>query len=197
MADPTYLTELEAINMMQTAIGNPPFAALGGTNRDEVLAEAILDEASRDVQLEGWVFNTELKVTVTSDGSGFITLPTNTIQIDAWHPGNDWTFRNGKLYDRFNHTDVFALSTDFLVNFTYLFEWVKLPEVARNYTAKTAIHMFVERVGGSEKRSLWARREELFGRTRMLREEGLNRDRTMLDKLPQARLGRRGIGFVA
>ena len=63
-------TELESINIMLAAIGEAPINSLTGTLPvDARLAQSTLTEVSKEVQSEGWSFNTEIDVTLTRDVS--------------------------------------------------------------------------------------------------------------------------------
>ena len=63
-------TELESINIMLAAIGEAPVNSLTGTLPVDVkIAQETLTEVNKEVQSEGWAFNTEIDVTLTRDGS--------------------------------------------------------------------------------------------------------------------------------
>ena len=71
-------TELEAINIMLAAIAEAPINSLTGTLPvDAVTARSTLAEFNKEIQSEGWSFNTETDVTLTRDGSNQISLPAN------------------------------------------------------------------------------------------------------------------------
>ena len=60
-------TELECINIMLAAIGEAPINSLVGTLPvDARIAQSTLTEVNKSVQSEGWSFNTETDVTLTS-----------------------------------------------------------------------------------------------------------------------------------
>ena len=76
-------TELEAINIMMAAIGESPINTLTGTlPADVVMAQSTLTEISKEVQSEGWSFNTEIDVTLTRDASNQIALSQDILRID-------------------------------------------------------------------------------------------------------------------
>ena len=57
-------TELESVNIMLAAIGESPVNTLTGTlPADVVMAQSTLTEVNKEVQSEGWSFNTEIDVT--------------------------------------------------------------------------------------------------------------------------------------
>ena len=76
-------TELESINIMLAAIGEAPVNSLTGTLPVDVkLAQSTLTEVNKEVQSEGWSFNTEIDVTLTRDGSNHVSLGTDVIRVD-------------------------------------------------------------------------------------------------------------------
>ena len=77
-------TELESVNIMLAAIGESPINSLTGTLPvDARLAQATLTETNKDVQSEGWSFNTEIDVTLTRDAvSKQIALSTDVLRVD-------------------------------------------------------------------------------------------------------------------
>ena len=76
-------TELQAINIMMAAIGETPINTLTGTlPADIVMAQSTLTEVNKDVQSEGWSFNTEIDVTLTRDGSDHIARSADIFRVD-------------------------------------------------------------------------------------------------------------------
>ena len=60
MPKPTSMTELEAVNVLLTTIGETPVNTLTGNQvTDVTIAKQVLNEISREVQAQGWHFNTE------------------------------------------------------------------------------------------------------------------------------------------
>ena len=62
---PTLTTKLETVNSMLGHIGETPVNSIADTNALPVsaaMAVTIVDEVSREVQAEGWHFNTENNV---------------------------------------------------------------------------------------------------------------------------------------
>ena len=70
MTKPTKMTELEAVNVLLTTIGEAPVNTLTGNQvTDVTIARQVLNEVSREVQSQGWYFNTENGVTLTPDNN--------------------------------------------------------------------------------------------------------------------------------
>ena len=79
----TATTELEAVNIMLAAIGEAPINSLTGTVPVDVrLAQSTLNEVNKEVQSEGWSFNTEINVELTRDGDDQVALASNVLRVD-------------------------------------------------------------------------------------------------------------------
>ena len=80
------MTELQAVNMMLTTIGEQPIANLNDKAglQDASIAQDILHNTSRQVQSRGWIFNTDLQVTKTPRSSdNQIPVASNILRIDT------------------------------------------------------------------------------------------------------------------
>ena len=102
--------ELPAVNQILASVGQAPVTTLDHTHPDVAIAYDTLIQISREVQAEGWTFNTEYKVKLTPDTNDQIAYPSNVLQMnlsDGEGYGSKAAIRkNDKLYDRVNHTDI-------------------------------------------------------------------------------------------
>jgi hypothetical protein len=135
-------TELDENNLILSMAGEPPISSLSSSNADSLIAQQLLDEASREVQMEGWYWNSENGRTFQRDGNDKIPLPENLLKIDAPLAGRtssgaltssygNYVERNGILYDLDEKTDTF--DQDLTLNSTILLKWLELPEQTRRY----------------------------------------------------------------
>lgn len=151
----TPTTELEAINLMLSVIGESPVNTVEDTGIvDAVVARQILTQSSRDVQVVGWHWNTEINYPLAASfPEGEIALPPNTLRVDA--SGDDARLdliqRGNRLYDRVNHT--FSIGKTVKVSIVLFLPFDQLPEAARSYIVIRAARQFQERMVGSE--TLW------------------------------------------
>jgi hypothetical protein len=139
-------TELSAVNSILGSIGQAPVTNLDLTNNPNPeisFIYNILTEVNKDVQNEGWHFNTEYHIKLSpEDTTGYITLPNNTLQYDI-HDGLtdktvDVVVRNGRLYDLVQHTDVFT--NDIYVDAVTLYPFADLPNPFQRYiTYRSAV----------------------------------------------------------
>ena len=130
-----YDTELSAINSVLAAIGQAPITRVNYENPEVHLIYNLIQETNRDVQAEGWVFNTERNYPLLPDAEGCIYIPENVLAMDI--SGNavlrttNVVKRDGKLYDKLNHTYKFSGEQRF--DITWLFPFEDLPAVFQRY----------------------------------------------------------------
>ena len=176
-------TELEAVNIMMAAIGESPVNTLTGTlPADVVMARSTLTEVNKEVQSEGWSFNTEIDVTQQrTDGTNNIDLSTDVLRIDPnihQHPTIDAIQRGLKLYDRLNNTYIF--SEDLICTIVYLRTFVEIPEPARRYITIKAARVFVDRLVGDEGLRTYTERDETRARAILMETDYANADHNLL-----------------
>ena len=166
----TPTTEVQAVNILLSTIGEAPIASLPSTLLDAQTAETILENVSRSVQARGWAFNTEYAKTYTQDGSGHIILDTNTAKADlaqskrkSRSSTNNYVVRGDsgvlKIYDTRKHT--FAIEEDLDLDVVLVLNFEDLPEMARRYIIIKASRIFQERVLGSGALSQMNKQDEL------------------------------------
>ena len=144
-------SKLDAINSMLIGIGEAPVNTLNSGLQEAEVAEIVLDSISREVQSMGWVFNTDIRYTLSPNSSDNISLPSNTLQVDTLSLKRDYNSdiieRDGRLYDRTKNTFDFDASVK--VNIVYFFDFEQIPEYARNYITLRAGRKFQENILGS------------------------------------------------
>ena len=169
----TRTTELEAVNTMLSAVGEPPINSLDEQkNVDAAIANNILTEISREVQGHGWHFNTQIKVDLTPDSAtNFINLTDDMVRVDIEHwtsstgvdtsvtDSRDVTQRGGRLFDRSNNTYEFTKKVTATVIF--VFDWEDLPEPARRYITVRAARIFQDRMVGSQAHHAFSQEDEV------------------------------------
>ena len=128
-------TELSAVNSILGSIGQSPISALDFDNPEISFIYNLLTEVNIDVQNEGWEFNTELHVKLSPDTNKHIVVPPNVLRYDIHDNQNDRRLnvvtRNGRLYNKVEHTDEFENDVELDVVTLYAFE--DLPPVFRRY----------------------------------------------------------------
>jgi hypothetical protein len=169
MADPSTTTEIQAVNTILSAIGELPTTATvlaNGTSADVVMAKQILDEVNREVQAEGWHFNTDYKVTFTPDGSTKHIVLTDGNIVRVTVAGRDLTIRydsgttERRLYDKEENTYEFESPLTEEAVVVYLFEFFGIPEAAKRYITIRSARLFQDRMVGSANHHKFTERDE-------------------------------------
>ena len=136
-------TELSAVNNILGAIGQAPITTLGQVspgvqakdNPEVAFVFNLLRDANVDTQAEGWHFNKETHVEFAIDSNGKIAIPNNVLSLDLhdnkFDRTRDLVRRNGFLYDKATHTDVFTSALD--LDVVYLVPFENLPIAFRRY----------------------------------------------------------------
>ena len=175
-------TELECINIMLAAIGEAPVNSLTGTVPVDVrMAQSTLTEVNKQVQSEGWSFNTELDVTLTRDANNNVVLGTDVLRVDAQthdHPSIDPIQRGLKLYDRKNNTFVF--DEDLKCTVVYFRSFDELPEQARSYMTIKAARIFVDRFVSDQSLRTYTEGDEIRASSVLMETDLSNADHNML-----------------
>ena len=175
-------TELEAINIMLAAIGEAPVNSLTGTVPVDVrLAQSTLTEFNKEIQSEGWSFNTEIDVTLTRDTSNQIALSQDILRIDAnihQHPTIDPIQRGLKLYDRLNNK--FEFDEDLICTVVYLRTFEEIPEPARRYITIKAARVFVDRLVTDDGLRTYTEEDETRARAILMETDLANGDHNIL-----------------
>jgi len=184
----TLPTKLDAVNTMLGYVTEAPVNSIANTTSlppSAALAKGVIDEVSREVQQDGWHFNTAQDYKLEANASNKFVLPDNVLQVDTVDTTYDVVQRGTTLFDRKNYTDVFT-EEELKVNITFLLEYEELPEQARRYIALKASRMFANRLVGSREIEALIYRDEIRAKAAMEEAEGNNSDRTIFDNYDTA-----------
>jgi len=165
MPAPTYAvsTELDAVNQILSSVGQAPVTTLDLQNPEVAIVLTTLREVNKQVQSEGWVFNTERNYVLSPDATTKeIAFPTNALSIDTnvyeHNASYDPVRRNGKLYDRYNHT--YEWGTDIHADIVWYLAFEDVPPITQNYiVARAARQAATKMIGDKEINSLLAEQE--------------------------------------
>jgi hypothetical protein len=167
----TCTTELEAVNLMLSSIGESSIASIDDPQDPDALAAIqMLSEANRRTQNIGWNFNTDQNKLTTRTIAGYIMVGGNVLAIDSagCDKDRDVVQRGDKLWDRDNNTFVF--DRDLYLDITYLMDFETLPQAARDVIVEDAGLQFQAASVGSEVLYKFTT-DRLFRCTRILRRD--------------------------
>ena len=189
MTKPTSMTELEAVNVLLTTIGEAPVNTLTGNQvTDVTVAKQVLLEISREIQSQGWHFNTEYGVKLAPDNNKNILIPADTALIDA--PDYNVVIREGKLFDLRVRT--YEFKSPIKVDIVYFQDFAVLPDVAKRYITARAARIYADRLLNSETIHSMALRDERSALVDLRQFEGETADYSMMDSYSVARVMNRG-----
>jgi hypothetical protein len=118
------------------------------------LALEILEATNREVQGEGWHFNTEINYPFMPDVNGEIAVPSNVLSISDNKTSNvqkyQTVLRNGKLYDKLSHSYSFPTGGPINTDIVWLFDFEDVPQVFKDYITQRAARVFAGRALGSQ-----------------------------------------------
>jgi hypothetical protein len=174
------MTELEAVNTLLSIIGEAPIDKLADISDNEIsdasLARKTLKEVSRDVQAEGWLFNTDNEVSVSVDSKGEYPLPENALRCDFSpnrYPSSNLIARGNRIYDRTNRT--FEIDNDgaplVIDQVVMELNWDELPHAAQQYISIRSGRIYSDRYINSNVIFSYTVQDESYSRAQLVRFE--------------------------
>ncbi len=169
--------ELPAINQILASVGQAPVTSLDQTNPDVAIAYDTLLTVSREVQAEGWSFNTEFDKPEVTDSSKEYPIPNNMLQVDlttdSANAYKNVVRREGKLYDKYNHTYEITdgAGDEIRLDIVWLFDWVDLPIPIQDYIVSRAAVLVSSRIVGDGGQYQMLQQKEAYTRAMALEYE--------------------------
>lgn len=152
---------LDAINDILAAIGEPPVSSLEGDNNADVAnANRILMKINRQIQSKGWTFNIEENTQLLPDvNTKLIPFLPDYLSVLSEGGTTAYVNRGGYVYDRTARTDNFEGALT--VNLIRLREFYEMPECFKSWIITKAARQFNNRFfGAPEVDSVLAEEEE-------------------------------------
>ena len=183
--------ELSAVNQILGAIGQSPVTQLEFTNPEVSYVYQLLQESTRDIQNEGWVFNRELAVPFTPDANDHIVITNDILRIDVSgnyiNRGTDVVQRDGKLYDKVQHTYKFNRANNLVgsdgkiyLDVVWLFSYDDMPQTFKRYAiAKAQVRAAAQLVSNPQLYAMLQQQEQMC-RAAVMEYEGTQGDYTMM-----------------
>ena len=171
------MTELEAINTLLSVIGEAPIDSLSDITINEItdsaLARKALNEVSRDVQSEGWSWNTDRGVQLNKDSANEFKVAPSTLKVVFDSFGSmPYVMRGLRVYDRsrqsYDMTDVDSLTANQVV--TQL-DWEDMPHAAQQYITIRAARIYSDRFLNSDAIYVYTSNDEQYARSMLIRSE--------------------------
>ena len=191
MTTQTRTSELEAVNTILSTIGESPLNSLSGSLPvDGTIAKNVLSEVGREVQSQGWHFNTHYKVTLSRDTNNKIPLATNIVRVEI-DPRQysklsyDVVQRNNFLYNLAKNEETFDTEfTDATV--VYLLPFDEIPEQAKRYITIRSARIFHDRTLGANTIHKFSQEDEAKSLSILKQAESHTGDYSIFDTPEQA-----------
>jgi len=197
MTTQTRTTELEAVNTILSTIGEAPLNTLTGSLPvDGTIAKNVLSEVAREVQSQGWHFNTHNKVTLSRNTDNKIPLPNNAVRVEIdpikyTKYSYDIVQRDNLLYNLAKNEETF--DTDFDdVTIVYLLKFDEIPEQAKRYITIRSARIFHDRTLGANTIHKFSQEDEAKALSILKQAESLTGDYSIFDTPEQAYTIKRG-----
>jgi len=190
MASNTRTTKLESINTMLSTIGEAPVNSLTGTlPTDATMAINILDEINREVQSQGWKFNSSYKVTLTRDTNNKIPIGNDVMHIEFNHlrenrSSYDPVLRGSFLYNLVDESFVWDKNFD-NVRVIFLIPFEDAIEQARRFITIRASRIFHDRTLGANALHRFSQQDELRALSFLKQAEASTADHNIFNSLDQ------------
>lgn len=192
--DPTSTTgRTEGLNRVLLALGQSPAASFPVAG-NQALAdlESVFDEATKDIAMRKWYFNTEIRSISPGVGPGYtISLPNGIIDMDPTDKTLKFVMRATSVYDLDRN------STSFEGLGPYEFECLRglpfseLPEPFKAWIIARAARVYTQRFEGENEYFAALLEDERTAEATALSYEFRSRDKTLFDNPALGRLHRR------
>jgi hypothetical protein len=198
------MTELEAINTLLSVIGEAPIDRLSDVSVNEItdsaLARKVLQEVERDVQAEGWSWNTDHDVPLQMDTSQEFPISSDALSVQFSpnrYPDRQYVARGNRVYNKlqrkfdFGVTGMAPLLVDRIV---MRLPWDQLPHAAQQYITIRSARIYADRYLNSNAIYAYTVQDEEYSRAMLIRDEERHLDNNLL--WGNDRGVGQGIGFI-
>jgi len=191
MTTQTRTSELEAVNTILSTIGEAPLNSLTGSLPvDGTIAKNVLSEVAREVQSQGWHFNTHINVTLTRNTDNKIPLATNVVRVEIdprKYSKGDYNIvqRDTFLYNLAKNEETFDKDFD-NATVVYLLPFNEIPEQAKRYITIRSARIFHDRTLGANTLHKFSQEDETKALSILKQAESLTGDYSIFDTPEQA-----------
>ena len=198
------MTELEAVNTVLATIGEAGVASLSddvSQITDQAMAQRTLQEVARDVQSEGWSWNTDESVQINPTAQGTYVVPGNTLTVNFspnTYPDTQYVMRGLRVYDRnsqrYDFGEVIGNAPITAAKVVSQLPWEELPHAAQQYITIRSARIFSDRYVASSIVFTYTVADEDQARTLLIRSEENTLNNNLL--WGNDRGATQGIGYV-
>ena len=151
-------TELDAVNSILMSVGETPVNTLTVQSPEVAIAQKTLRQVCREIQAEGWSYNTENQYPINLDTNNQCIIPNNVLQLDLniFEHGKDYDIvrrsDNGvmKVYDKKNHSFTFENCSKLYFDIVWMLDFEDLPQAFKDYITTRASRIASNRMVNSQ-----------------------------------------------
>ena len=154
------------------SVGESPVNTLTVQSPEVAIAQKTLRQVCREIQAEGWSYNTENEYPIDLDTNNQCIVPNNVLQIDLniYQHGKDYNVvkrsDNGvqKIYDKKNHSFTFENCTKLYFDIVWMFKFEDLPQAFKDYVTAKATRVAAVRMVSSTEAAKLLEADEAYAR---------------------------------
>jgi hypothetical protein len=182
-------TELDAVNSILMSVGETPVNTLTVQSPEVAIAQKTLRQVCREIQAEGWSYNTENEYPIELDTNNQCIIPNNVLQLDLniFQHGKDYDVvrrsDNGvmKVYDKKGHTFTFENCSKLYFDIVWMLDFEDLPQVFKDYVTIRASRVASNRMVNSQPSAKLLESDEALARASAIEYENRQADHNIFN----------------
>ena len=182
-------TELDAVNSILMSVGETPVNTLTVQSPEVAIAQKTLRQVCREIQAEGWSYNTENEYPIDTDTNNQVIVPNNVLQMDLniFQHGKDYDVvrrsDNGvmKVYDKKNHTFTFENCDKLYFDMIWMLDFEDIPQAFKDYITVRASRIASNRMVNNPQSSKLIEQDEAGARALALEYETKQADHNIFN----------------
>jgi len=182
-------TELDAVNSILMSVGETPVNTLTVQSPEVAIAQKTLRQVCREIQAEGWSYNTENEYPIQLDANNQCIIPNNVLQLDLniFQHGKDYDVvrrsDNGvmKVYDKKGHTFTFENCSKLYFDIVWMLDFEDLPQAFKDYVTIRASRVASNRMVNSQPSAKLLEADEALARASAIEYENRQADHNIFN----------------
>ena len=182
-------TELDAVNSILMSVGETPVNTLTVQSPEVAIAQKTLRQVCREIQAEGWSYNTENEYPIQLDTNNQCIIPNNVLQLDLniFQHGKDYDVvrrsDNGvmKVYDKKGHTFTFENCDKLYFDIVWMLDFEDLPQAFKDYVTIRASRVASNRMVNSQPSAKLLEADEALARASAIEYENRQADHNIFN----------------
>ena len=182
-------TELDAVNSILMSVGETPVNTLTVQSPEVAIAQKTLRQVCREIQAEGWSYNTENEYPIQLDTNNQCIIPNNVLQLDLniFQHGKDYDVvrrsDNGvmKVYDKKGHTFTFENCSKLYFDIVWMLDFEDLPQAFKDYVTIRASRVASNRMVNSQPSAKLLESDESLARASAIEYENRQADHNIFN----------------